>query len=554
MVSPSDVQAERNALRPVIDNVKQMLRDGNYQTDFDLLRWETDAYPGMHAEGPQGIIDEQLRIGDSDVVIGVFWKRFGTPVGDAGSGTEHEIRRAIEAWKAKGAPNVMVYFCKAQFQAASPEEEEQLRKVHEFKRDLMSRDKALIWEYEDVSDFRELLLMHLWKIAMQRLQPARRAAWPFSFFRVSASAHPVVAREEGLTELMGDVFLHCTYQGDLPVHAAFSVDVGLSVFPTLAASGLRNRRDCDVVLLEVGRPGAASNVVPGRPADPGMNQINFRINLGGITAGETRVFQVTNLRCQCSGPIGLVYATMTGVPIENAQQKVATIRKGLNFEVRNADNSSRLAQHGYEISASSGLAVTRICTLRFTEGFPGAFKSRVPIAGRTWYTNSEGAVSTGESAPVCAVLADGSEVRVAGLADYGTRLEAVFTQLPDGIKVFVSERELYTAHACFASSRLISSPSELMVIAGIEVRQLPINNGGGVAIWETMTPLGGHLAGSLDFAVFASYNADPAKPSFGTSQVAGSFSPVVSAYCDGMPAPLFRDSSRTRCDILTVTP
>ena len=93
-----------------------------------------------------------------------------------------------------------------------------------------------------------------------------------------------------------------------------------------------------------------------------------------------------------------------------------------------------------------------------------------------------------------------------------------------------------------------------MRIADLEVRQLPINNGGAVAIWETMTPLGGHLAGSLDFAVFASYNADPANPpSFGTSQVAGSFSPVVSAYCDGMPTPLFRLDSRTQYNVLTVT-
>jgi hypothetical protein len=379
------------------------------QVYLEPVQWETAAYPGMHAEGSQALIDEQLRIEDSDIVVGVFWKRFGTPVGDADSGTAHEIRRAIEAWKTKGAPNVMVYFCKAQFQPASPEEEEQLRKVRKFKQDLMSKDKALVWEYEDASRFRELLLEHLLGAAVHRLQPARRAAGPFSFFRVSAFAHPVRVREEGLTELMGDLVLRCMYDGDSPMSISFPVDVGLAAFLPLAGRA---------VLLEVGRPGAARNVIPGVSAGPGSNQVNFRIDLGGICPGETRIFQVTNLRCQCFGPDGYVYATMTGVPIENALQKVATVRKGLDFEVRAANNSGLLAQRGYEISASAGLAVTRICTLRFTEGFGGAFKSRVPIAGRTWYTNSEEAVSTGESAPFCAVLADGSEVRVAGLAGY----------------------------------------------------------------------------------------------------------------------------------------
>jgi hypothetical protein len=32
---------------------------------------------------PQGLIDERMQIGDADIAIGIFWKRFGTPTGDA---------------------------------------------------------------------------------------------------------------------------------------------------------------------------------------------------------------------------------------------------------------------------------------------------------------------------------------------------------------------------------------------------------------------------------------------------------------------------------------
>jgi hypothetical protein len=80
-------------------------------TLLSLWRWEADSRPGMHLQGPQGLIDELMEIRDADLVIGLFWKRFGTPTAEANSGTEHELRRAWAAWKAQGHPDVMVYFC-----------------------------------------------------------------------------------------------------------------------------------------------------------------------------------------------------------------------------------------------------------------------------------------------------------------------------------------------------------------------------------------------------------------------------------------------------------
>jgi hypothetical protein len=35
---------------------------------LELARWETNAYPGFHPEGPQGLIDAILRIEDCDVL------------------------------------------------------------------------------------------------------------------------------------------------------------------------------------------------------------------------------------------------------------------------------------------------------------------------------------------------------------------------------------------------------------------------------------------------------------------------------------------------------
>jgi hypothetical protein len=71
VASPSDVQAERNALPTVIEELNNGLaRDRGVR--LELARWETDAYPGFHSEGPQGLIDGILRLDDCDILIGIF--------------------------------------------------------------------------------------------------------------------------------------------------------------------------------------------------------------------------------------------------------------------------------------------------------------------------------------------------------------------------------------------------------------------------------------------------------------------------------------------------
>ena len=52
------------------------------------------------------MIDASLRIKDCDILIGIFWKRFGTPVQGANSGTAHEFRRAYEEWQRTRRPHI----------------------------------------------------------------------------------------------------------------------------------------------------------------------------------------------------------------------------------------------------------------------------------------------------------------------------------------------------------------------------------------------------------------------------------------------------------------
>ncbi len=158
VASPGDVRPERDLLPGVLEELNRSM-GAILGVEFRLYRWETDAYPGFHPEGPQGLIDPILHIGDCAVLIGIFWKRFGTPTMDAGSGTEHEIRTAHEAWQRNQRPHIMMYFKETPYFPQSPEEIQQLGKVLEFKAQFPK--EGLWWPFTETEAFKDLVRGHL---------------------------------------------------------------------------------------------------------------------------------------------------------------------------------------------------------------------------------------------------------------------------------------------------------------------------------------------------------------------------------------------------------
>lgn len=156
VASPGDVQQERQELHRVVEEINRT-SGGSKGFVLEVVKWETHARPA--AGRAQGVINQQ--IGSYDIFIGIMWKRFGTPTGEAGSGTEEEFQSAYQAWKETEAPRIMFYFNEAPFYTSSPEEAEQLLKVQRFKQNLAGQ--ALIWSYNGADQFADEVRPHLVK-------------------------------------------------------------------------------------------------------------------------------------------------------------------------------------------------------------------------------------------------------------------------------------------------------------------------------------------------------------------------------------------------------
>lgn len=154
VASPGDVQAEWDVMPVLVGEFNGGIA-AEHGFRLELFRWDTDAHPRFHPEDAQGQIDTAFHIEECDLLIGVFWKRFGVPVKDTESETEQEFLRAYEAWEQQGHPRIWVYFKQEAFNPQSKEETDQWGEVLEFKQSLPP--KGLWWQYSDTAEFKTLM-------------------------------------------------------------------------------------------------------------------------------------------------------------------------------------------------------------------------------------------------------------------------------------------------------------------------------------------------------------------------------------------------------------
>jgi len=198
VASPSDVQDERDKVPVVVDELNRGVA-ADRGLRLEVYRWETDAYPGFHAEGPQGLIDSVLRIEDSDIFIGIFWRRFGSTTANGKTGTEHEIALAHEAYRKNNRPQIMVYFNQKAYAPKSVEEINQWRKVLRFRRAFPK--EGLWWAYKGPSDFEKQLRIHITNFIRDRFRVGVQAAI-VARHQLRSPVRDFTGREEELEELM----------------------------------------------------------------------------------------------------------------------------------------------------------------------------------------------------------------------------------------------------------------------------------------------------------------------------------------------------------------
>jgi len=115
------------------------------------LHWSKDAYPSS-GTNPQKIINQQI-VEKSDLMIGIFCTRIGTPTGSSESGTIEEIDEHRNAGK-----HVMIFFKKSCSDIGNFDGE-QFKKLNAFKQTIT--DKDLWGEFKDATDFKEVFSQKL---------------------------------------------------------------------------------------------------------------------------------------------------------------------------------------------------------------------------------------------------------------------------------------------------------------------------------------------------------------------------------------------------------
>lgn len=535
LASASDVADERLIAEKIIQEMNQStaMRLGFV---IDLVRWE-DVPPGFHEGGAQDLIDESFRIAESDLVVGLFWKRLGV-------GTLHEIGEARAARKASGRPRILLYFRVEGKLPVTREELNHFSGLLDFKEQV--RTEGLYKEYPDPPEFEKQFRHNLTDILFDLAGP-RSAAGSDVGLIGTISTVPRLIRSEGKTELVGDVEIRLW-----PTRERSKADGDVTVFLN---TNITNRigpgnKLHEVNLLHVDQQREQGNAMMAATI-VSASSVMFRSVSFDFNTEESILLRVTGLRAnafqlgaRASALTPIQVAAHVRIESDGFQQRILnpTVTVGLSqigfaFSLK---SSSDGAFSPVVISRETGLNWTQSLNdppdaqglsflLEFREGFPNAFRAQSEEAG-----------------------------------DSGTRFLARFSQVPEGVELFVTRTNTMDGKIFGAARNLESVRASLVnanTIGGSTVTlEHPVDVNGeaengspnllvqakrigqsAYAVWECVSP--GTLAGDrITFGVFIR-----CKPgaSLGSCSINGSLAPLtnVGVASGTDPIPRFGDVS-----------
>jgi hypothetical protein len=163
---------------------------------------------------------------------------------------------------------------------------------------------------------------------------------------------------------------------------------------------------------------------------------------------STRTFRVTNVRVNANSASGQIFGSVSlqggaGPGASGAGQ--LTFTQTVSPSLGTSTQSLSVKAAGASLSNCSALTAAYAGTVTFTELFNNAFKQRVLATGtqysgqsNTTVQNIPGAFNGSTESDFVPGFNFTGQTAPAGLADFGTRLKAVFSNIPTGARVFVS--------------------------------------------------------------------------------------------------------------------
>jgi len=319
------------------------------------------------------------------------------------------------------------------------------------------------------------------------------------------------------------------------------------------------------------------------------------------TQGQ-RIYRITNVRANAtipapggSGTPGQIIALISATPatsstgltstfaINNPTQIVGFVQTSLSTSLTRVGTTTALSATDIAIKQCVGVGISGapniggvtgsgsalVGQLNFIELFPTAFKTRT-VGGATNIVVQDvlGLVYNAESGYYNTRLplpSGASPATNYGLADFGTRLKAVFNNVPNGVSIFVATANSSpvgtTTPVNGTWAVLTSSETGAFSAVGATTTagaasgtfQIPIVNGSGTAVWEVLSanPLSSQ---TYSFQYFAIATPSPStnSPAIGTGTVNLSYAPTPTAAftasagavaSSSLPIPRFIDTS-----------
>lgn len=161
IASPSDLAEERKVATEAINewNAQHSMAEGVVLLP---VKWETHATPRAGVR-PQEAINEELVI-TSDILVGMFWTKFGTNTGVASSGTVEEIDQFVAASKP-----ALLYFSRRPIDPNTINLKQQ-QKLQAFK--AATYKNALTGGFNGLDDLRENLMRDLFS-QVRKMKPVK---------------------------------------------------------------------------------------------------------------------------------------------------------------------------------------------------------------------------------------------------------------------------------------------------------------------------------------------------------------------------------------------